>query len=67
MMMTPSPEPPEKRASPSPSARLRHLLQQGLVVAPFVYDGRQAKISQQAGRQAVYTTGVGMAAPRGRH
>jgi hypothetical protein len=38
MMMTPSLEHPEESLSPSPSARLRHWMQQGRVVAPFVYN-----------------------------
>ncbi|MDH3600019.1 MAG: isocitrate lyase/PEP mutase family protein [Candidatus Tectomicrobia bacterium] len=54
-----------ERPDESPSARLRHLLQQGMVVAPFVYDGLQAKIAQHAGLQAVYMTGFGTAAARG--
>jgi len=33
-------ERPEESVSPSSSARLRHLMQQGIVVVPFVYDGR---------------------------
>jgi hypothetical protein len=53
MMMTPSLEHPEGSASPSPSARVYHWMQQGRVVAPFVYDGLQAKIAQQAGWPAV--------------
>ena len=36
-----------------------------MVVTPFVYDGLQAKIAQQAGLQAVYMTGFGTAAARG--
>lgn len=63
--MTPSLERPAESASPSPSARLRHLMQQGMVVAPFVYDGLRAKMAQQAGLQVVYLTGFGTAAVRG--
>ncbi len=50
---------------PSPGARLRQLMQQGMVVAPFVYDGLQAKIAQQVGLDAIYMTGFGTAAARG--
>ena len=49
----------------SPRTRLRHLLAKGMVVAPFVYDGLQAKIAQKAGLSAVYMTGFGTAAARG--
>ncbi len=49
----------------SPGGRLRRLLQQGMVVAPFVYDGLQAKIAQKAGLHAIYMTGFGTAAARG--
>jgi hypothetical protein len=62
MMMTPSLERPEESASPSPSARLRHWMQQGMVVAPFVYNSLQVKMAQLAGLQAVYRTGFGTAA-----
>lgn len=51
--------------SMTPGARLRQLIQQGLVVAPFVYDGLQAKIAQKVGLKAVYMTGFGTAAARG--
>jgi 2-methylisocitrate lyase-like PEP mutase family enzyme len=37
----------------------------GMVVAPFVYDGVQAKLAQQAGFEAVYMTGFGTAASNG--
>ncbi len=36
-----------------------------MIVAPFVYDGLQAKIAAAAGFQAVYMTGFGTAAARG--
>lgn len=49
----------------SPRTQLRHLMAQGMVVAPFVYDGMQAKIAQKAGLSAVYMTGFGTAAARG--
>jgi 2-methylisocitrate lyase-like PEP mutase family enzyme len=51
-----------ERSEESASAHVRHLVQQGMVVAPFVYDGLQAKIAQQAGLQGVYMTGFGTAA-----
>ncbi|MGE3542065.1 MAG: oxaloacetate decarboxylase [Candidatus Tectimicrobiota bacterium] len=50
---------------PGTAARLRQLMQQGMVVAPFVYDAMQAKIAQQVGLEAVYMTGFGTAAARG--
>jgi 2-methylisocitrate lyase-like PEP mutase family enzyme len=37
----------------------------GTVVAPFVFDGVQAKLAQQAGFDAVYMTGFGTAASYG--
>lgn len=36
-----------------------------MLVAPFVYDGLQAKIAEQTGFAAVYMTGFGTAAARG--
>jgi len=46
-------------------ARLRAALARpGLVLAPFVYDGLQARIAQHAGFGAVYMTGFGTAAAR---
>jgi 2-methylisocitrate lyase-like PEP mutase family enzyme len=51
--------------SMTPGARLRQLMQRGLVVAPFVYDGLQAKIAQKVGLEAIYMTGFGTAAARG--
>lgn len=53
------------QTSMSPGARLRQLMRQKLVVAPFVYDGLQAKIAQQVGLEAMYMTGFGTAAARG--
>ena len=41
------------------------LREPGLTVAPFVYDGLQAKIAEAAGFDAVYMTGFGTAASRG--
>src|SRR5271156_7247353 len=46
--------------------RLRQLLgAPEMVVAPFVYDGLQAKIAARTGFKAVYMTGFGTAAARG--
>src|SRR5271156_3408455 len=46
--------------------RLRQLLAAPeMVVAPFVYDGLQAKIAERTGFKAVYMTGFGTAAARG--
>ncbi len=51
----------------SPRARLRELLRgPGLVVAPFAYDGLQARLAEDAGFHAVYLTGFGTAASHGR-
>lgn len=48
------------------AARLRTLLAgPEMIVAPFVYDGLQAKIAAAAGFAAVYMTGFGTAAARG--
>jgi 2-methylisocitrate lyase-like PEP mutase family enzyme len=50
----------------TPCARLRRLLQiRPLVVAPFVFDGLQAKLAVAAGFEALYMTGFGTAAARG--
>ncbi|MGD9932389.1 MAG: oxaloacetate decarboxylase [Dehalococcoidia bacterium] len=49
----------------TPGARLRELMGRGTVVAPFVFDGVQAKLSEQAGFDAVYMTGFGTAAGHG--
>jgi 2,3-dimethylmalate lyase len=46
-------------------SRLRALITQGTVVAPFVFDGVQAKLAQAAGFEAVYMTGFGTAASHG--
>lgn len=54
-----------EQRSGTPGARLRQLMQPGLVVAPFVYDGLQAKIAQHVGLDAIYMTGFGTAAARG--
>jgi len=48
------------------ASRLRELLRaRPLVVAPFVFDGLQAKLATAAGFEAVYMTGFGTAAARG--
>jgi len=49
----------------TPGARLRDLMAQGTVVAPFVFDGVQAKLAEAAGFDAVYMTGFGTAASFG--
>lgn len=51
--------------SESPGARLRALLAEGLVLAPFVFDGVQAKLAEAAGFAAVYMSGFGTAASWG--
>lgn len=43
----------------------RALREPGLLVAPFVYDGLQARAAEAAGFGAVYMTGFGTAAARG--
>jgi 2-methylisocitrate lyase-like PEP mutase family enzyme len=50
----------------TPCAELRELLRmRSLLVAPFVFDGLQAKLAAAAGFEAVYMTGFGTAAARG--
>jgi 2,3-dimethylmalate lyase len=50
----------------TPGSRLRELLRiRPLVVAPFVFDGLQARLAAAAGFEAVYMTGFGTAAARG--
>ena len=49
----------------TPGARLRHLMSMGTVVAPFIFDGVQAKLAQTAGFDAVYMSGFGTAAGYG--
>jgi len=47
-------------------ARLRAMLAKpGMVVAPFAFDGLQARLAEEAGFDAVYMTGFGTAAARG--
>ncbi len=52
-------------ATPTPGARLRALMDQGTVVAPFVWDGGMAAYAAAAGHPAVYMTGFGTAAQHG--
>ena len=48
------------------TGRLRQLLNgPEMLVAPFVYDGLQARIAERTGFDAVYMTGFGTAAGRG--
>ena len=49
----------------SSAATLRAAMQQGLVVAPFVYDGFTALIAAAQGADAVYMTGHGTSAQLG--
>ena len=49
----------------STRAELRRLLNEGMVVAPFVFDAFTAKIAQAVGFKAVYRTGHGTAARLG--
>lgn len=49
----------------TPGARLRELMAKGTVLAPFVFDGVQAKLAEAAGFDAVYMTGFGTAASHG--
>ena len=49
----------------SKGAELRGLMEKGTVVAPFVFDGVQAKLAEAAGFEAVYMTGFGTAASHG--
>jgi 2-methylisocitrate lyase-like PEP mutase family enzyme len=52
--------PPSGRGS-----ELRALLSTGPVVAPFVFDGLQARLAERAGFSVLYLTGFGTAASRG--
>lgn len=47
------------------SAKLRDMMQQGMVVAPFCLNAYHSKIAQLAGFKTVYMTGWGTAAERG--
>lgn len=49
----------------SPGTYLRDLMDQGCVLAPFVFDGVQAKLAEAAGFAAVYMSGFGTAASFG--
>jgi 2-methylisocitrate lyase-like PEP mutase family enzyme len=49
----------------SAGARLRAAMDQGIVVAPFVFDALQAKLVEAAGFPAAYMTGFGTAATFG--
>lgn len=49
----------------SKGARLRELMSKGTVVAPFVFDGVQARLAAAGGFEAVYMTGFGTAASYG--
>ncbi len=50
---------------PTAGARLRAKMARGMVLAPFVFDGVQAKLAEAAGFDAVYMTGFGTAASHG--
>jgi 2-methylisocitrate lyase-like PEP mutase family enzyme len=41
------------------------LVKPGMIVAPFAFDGIQAKLAEEAGFEAVYMSGFGTAASRG--
>src|SRR5712691_3526559 len=47
------------------AAQLRQAMSEGLVVAPFVYDGFTALIAEARGARAVYMTGHGTSAQIG--
>lgn len=48
------------------ASRLRALLETGdTIVAPFVYDGLQARLAERTGFEAIYMTGFGTAASKG--
>ena len=50
---------------PHPGAKLRAAMADGMVLAPFVYDGFTARIAASQGAQAVYMTGHGTSAQIG--
>ncbi|MEZ5232861.1 MAG: isocitrate lyase/PEP mutase family protein [Acidimicrobiales bacterium] len=52
-------------AEPAPTRLRRRLAAGGLVVAPFVFDGFQARAAVDAGFTALYCTGFGTAAAHG--
>ena len=45
----------------TPGARLKARLEKGLLIAPGAYDALTARIAVQAGAEAVYMTGFGVA------
>jgi len=49
----------------TPGAQLRDLMARGMVLAPFVFDGVQAKLAQAAGFETLYMSGFGTAASYG--
>jgi 2-methylisocitrate lyase-like PEP mutase family enzyme len=51
--------------NPTPGERLRELMARGTVLAPFIFDGVQARLAEAAGFQAVYMSGFGTAASYG--
>lgn len=55
---------PAPRAN-SAGARLRALMERGTVLAPFTFDGVQAKLAEAAGFDAIYMSGFGTAASYG--
>jgi len=58
--------PPPDPASPRATTRLRQrLARREALVAPFVFDGLQARLARAAGFEAVYMTGFGTAAAHG--
>ena len=52
-------------SSSGKGAQLRAALAAGPVVAPFVFDGLQARLAERAGFSTLYLTGFGTAASRG--
>jgi len=50
----------------TPGRLLRRALDEGPLLVPFVFDGLQARLAEQAGFAAVYLSGFGCAAARGR-
>jgi 2-methylisocitrate lyase-like PEP mutase family enzyme len=49
----------------SPGAQLRDAMANGMVLAPFVYDGFTALVAEGKGAKAVYMTGHGTSAQIG--
>lgn len=52
-------------AAPSLSTRLKVLLRDGMVLAPFVYDGLSARIAEAAGFGCLYLSGFGSSMAKG--